>query len=169
MYDYRYADRVLTTYSVLRRSWAAINKMTEVEIAKVGLTPDQLGVLWICRDASRPMNLTEIARVLFRSKATISELLKRMEKEGLIERVHIREEPRSVRIKLTSEGEEACNRGAKSIKRPLTQLMSTLSDEQQEQLQNLVQGLLEKALELLQLEISPPPGFAPGESVPIKW
>jgi DNA-binding MarR family transcriptional regulator len=100
--------------------------MTEVEIAKVGLTPDQLGILWICRDAPRPLNLTEIARVLFRSKATISELLTRMEKEGLIEKVHIRREPRSVRIKLTAKGEEACNRGSKSIRGPLTELMSAL-------------------------------------------
>jgi len=168
VYDFKYTDLSLTTFSILRRSWTAINKVTEFELTKIGLTPDQLGIMWICMENhSGAMNLTEISRRLFRSKATITDSIQRMEKNGLIKKIPKSVGHSFVEIEMTAMGEGACRRGTEIIRNICTELMSAISLEQQEELQDISQALLHKALDHLGIEISSPPGFNPGEPIPV--
>ena len=87
MYDLEFSDSAMTTWTMLRQTWTAVNKMAEVKLAKVGLTPEKAAVLWLCRDYSGTLTPAEIARYLFRENQTIAGLLNRMESEGLVKRV----------------------------------------------------------------------------------
>jgi len=169
MYDYRYTDSALSTYSLLRRARMAIDKVLEVELAKVDLSPEQLSVLWTCRDDNGTMNVTELAFRFFRSKASVAELLKRMEKQGLIERLPKRPGHPYVEVLLTPKGEEACVRGTGIVKVIFTDLMEVLSEQQRKELQSLMKPLLDKALEFLEIETIPLPGRDIGESVRVNW
>jgi len=54
MYDYNFSDSAFTTWVLLRQTWSAIQKVAERKLAKLGLTPEQVDVLWICRDYHDP-------------------------------------------------------------------------------------------------------------------
>ncbi len=169
MYEFRFADPSFTTYTLLRQTWAAVNKVAETKLAKVGLTPEKTAVLWACRDYPSTLTPAEIARLLFRENQTIAGLLNRMEKEGLVKRIPKRRGHPYTEVKLTPKGEKACAPGIEVMKGVVTELAAHLPVEKQEQLQDLMRMIREKALDTLHLEATTPPGYPPGKTVPVKW
>jgi len=169
MYDFQFADSAFTTYTVLRQTWAAVNKVAETKLAKVGLTPEKTAVLWACRDYPSTLTPAEIARLLFRENQTVAGLLNRMEKEGLVKRIPKRKGHPYTEVKLTAKGEKACAPGIEVMKRVVTELVAHLPVEKQEQLQDSMRMIREKALDTLHLEVTTPPGYPPGKTVPVKW
>jgi len=169
MYDFQFADSAFTTYTMLRQTWAAVNKVAESKLAKVGLTPEKTAVLWACRDYPGTLTPAEIARLLFRENQTVAGLLNRMEKEGLVKRIPKRKGHPYTEVKLTAKGEKACAPGIEVMKRAVTELVAHLPVEKQEQLQDLMRMIREKALDTLHLEVTTPPGYPPGKTVPVKW
>ena len=92
----------------------------------------------------------EIARWLFREPHSISELLSRMERDGLVRRVKDLCRKNLVRIVLTEKGREVYH---KSTKRELVcEIMSSLSEEERQQLRSCLQKLRDKALKELRIE-----------------
>jgi DNA-binding MarR family transcriptional regulator len=120
MYDLEFTDTAMTTWTMLRQTWTAVNKMAEVKLAKVGLTPEKAAVLWLCRDYSGTLTPAEIARYLFRENQTIAGLLNRMEAEGLVKRVPKRKGHPFTEVRLTPKGEEACGPGVEAYKKVVT-------------------------------------------------
>lgn len=169
MYDFRFADAAFTTYTLLRQTWAAVNKVAESKLAKVGLTPEKTAVLWACRDYPGMLTPAEIARLLFRENQTIAGLLNRMEREGLVKRVPKRKGHPYTEVTLTAKGEKACAPGVEVMKGVVTELVARLPVEKQEQLQDLMRVIREKALDTLHLEATTPPGYPEGKIVPVKW
>jgi hypothetical protein len=50
VYNLEFSDQALTTYTLIRQAWLAINRYAEAKLGKVGMTPETFMVLWICRD-----------------------------------------------------------------------------------------------------------------------
>lgn len=75
MYDLQLSDRTLTTWALLRQTWSVMDKAAETRLAKVGLTPEKLAVLWICRDYPGLSTTAEIARFLSRQSQSVTGLL----------------------------------------------------------------------------------------------
>ena len=169
MYDFRFADSAFTTYALLRQTWAAVNKVAESKLAKVDLTPEKVAVLWACRDYPGTLTPAEIARLIFRENQTVAGLLNRMEKEGLVKRIPKRKGHPYTEVKLTAKGEKACAPGIEVMKKVVTDLAAHLPVEKQEQLQDSMRMIREKALDTLHLEATTPPGYPPGKTVPVKW
>ncbi len=169
MYDFQFADPAFTTFTLLRQTWAAVNKVAESKLAKVGLTPEKISVLWACRDYPGTLTPAEIARLLFRENQSIAGLLNRMGKEGLVKRVPKRKGQPYTEVKLTAKGENACAPGIEIMKKVVTELASHLPVGKQEQLQDSMRMIREKALDTLHLETTTPPGYPPGKTVPVKW
>lgn len=40
----------MTTWNMLCQTWIAVNKVAELKLLEVGLTPEKAAVLWACRD-----------------------------------------------------------------------------------------------------------------------
>ncbi|MDY6892322.1 MAG: MarR family transcriptional regulator [Chloroflexota bacterium] len=158
MYELRFNETAMTTWSVLSQTWTAINKVAEAKLAKVGLTPEKATVLWACRDYPGPLIPAEIARLMFRENQTIAGLLNRMEKDGLVTRIPKRKGQPYTEIKITDKGRELCDPGVEVYKSLMTNVMSDLSEEEQEQLQNSLRILRNKMLDELHLEIKPSKG-----------
>jgi len=169
MYDYRFTEQYLTVYSVLRRAWCATERALQAELAKINLTYEKLSVLWTCRDSSSTMNVTKLAAVLFRSVPTVGELLKRMEKDGLVRLSPKCKGHPSVGIELTDKGEESCRRGLEIMKVLFGELMSGVSEDQQEELLRLIVPLRDSAVEHLKMDVMPPPGHNDGEAILMRW
>ena len=157
MYDYQLPDAALSGWLLLARTWSAMYKAEERKLAKVGLTPEQLDVLWLSRDYPIPLTPAEISSSTFRENQTTSALVSRMEREGWVRRVPKRKGKPFTEVKITAKGEELCQPGIEVATSLVTKLMAALSAEELEQLHNLLRKLREKALEELHIELLPPP------------
>ena len=164
MYDYHFPDLNHTVLVQLRQTSSAIYKLTERKLAKIGLTPTKVYVLWLCREHDGPLTPAEISRSLFRESQTIAGLLARMEKEGLVQRIPKRKGHPFTEVLITEKGKEAWYKGVKVTMAMVEDTMSTLSAEETEQFQELLRKLRQKALAELHLELMPQPEWARGRA-----
>ncbi len=120
-------------------------QVREQELRHFGITHMESAVLWVVMTiGSRRATPAEIARRLFRTPHSVSQLLTRMEREGLVTRVSDLERKNQVRIVLTDKGQQAAlqsnDRGS------MRQMASSLSEKQRQQLMLLLDRLLRDAL-----------------------
>jgi len=156
LYDFRFpGDEQFTAWFLLSQTWPAMYSVFERELAKVGLTPEKLNVLWLCSDYPPPLIPAEIARFLFRKSHSIAGLIDRMERDGLVRRDPKRKGHPFTEIQLTAKGKELVGPG-KDVAIPLiAKLMSPLSKGELQQLQELLRKLRQYALEELHMELKP--------------
>ncbi len=160
MYDFNFSDATLTTWVLLRQTRSAMQKVAERKLAKSGLTPEQVDVLWICRDHPEPLIPAELARLMFREEQTITGLLNRLEREGLVRRIPKRKGKPFTELKITDKGREAAGAGIEVARALMTEIMSTLSAPEHEELQRVLRVLERKMAELLQMELVPLPDYS---------
>ena len=169
MYDLQLADPAFNTWALLRQTWSVMDRVAETRLAKVGLTPEKIAVLWICRDYSGLATTAEIARFVSRRSQSVTGLLNRMEIEGLVTRAPKRKGRPFTEAKLTAKGEELCCAGIKVIKSLIAETAPVLSEEDREQLHTFLGALRQQAVEDLHIEMTRPPDFEDEEAVHVKW
>ena len=153
VYEYSFFDATLTSWVLLRQVSSAMQKVAEHKLAKSGLTPEQVDVLWICRDHPDTLIPAEISRLIFREEQTVTGLLNRMEREGLLKRVPKRKGKPFTEIKITEKGTEAAGDAIVVAKALIVDIMSTLSAAEHEELQRMLRVLQSKIAELLRIEL----------------
>ena len=153
MYDYKFEDTTLTSWALLRQASSAVQKVAERKLARSGLTPEQVDVLWICRDYPNTLTPAELSRLVFREEQTITGVLNRMEREGLVRRVPKRKGKPFTEIKITDKGTAAAGAGVEIAMALITEIMSTFSAPEHEELQRMLRLLQRKIAELLQVEL----------------
>jgi DNA-binding MarR family transcriptional regulator len=168
MYDFEFDENSMTTWTMIRQTWTAINKVAEIKLAKAGLTPEKAAVLWACRDYPGTLTPAEIARLLFRENQTIAGLLNRMEKDGFVKRIPKRKGHPFTEIKLTPRGEAATDPGVEVYKKVITGLFSDMSEKEQQQLRSILKTLRDKMVQELHIEPEKPAAYA-DKPVPVKW
>lgn len=91
-----------------------------------------------------------LSRQLFLEPHSVSELIKRMEKKGLVHKSKDRQRENVVRISISDKGREFCRQAVQEgfIRR----IMSALTREQREQLRSLLYVLYSEALKELGVE-----------------
>lgn len=169
MYDLEFSETAMTTWAMLRQTWTAVNKVAEVKLAKVNLTPEKAAVLWACRDYPGTITPAEIARLLFRENQTIAGLLNRMEKDGLVKRIPKRKGHPFTEIKLTSRGEEACDPGIEAYKKVILGLFDEMSAGEQQQLRKTLKTLRDKMVQELHIEPEKPKVYPEDKPIDVKW
>ena len=110
----------------------------------------QAMALLIIQAIDEPVTAADVSRWSFRETHTVTDILSRMEKQGLIRRDKNLHRKNLVRISLTAKGEEVYNKSLKreSIKR----IMSVLSEEERLKLSLYLEKLWNKALHELRME-----------------
>ncbi|MBM3155965.1 MAG: MarR family transcriptional regulator [Chloroflexi bacterium] len=169
VYDIQISDENLNSYVLLRLAWLAVNRLAENRLARVGVTAETLTILWGIRDYSGKLSPMDLARLSHRDKQTISSLLNRMEKAGLIAKAPRRKGQPSTKLEITTKGKHICDAALPVFKSFIEDLFSSLSTEQKDQFQKLTRALRNTALEQLRCEISPPSGTIVPRVFPIKW
>ena len=125
----------------------AIVRTREMEASQFGISAPQTQVLFFVQAIDGPVTPAQLSRLLFRQSQSVSGLLTRMEKQGLVKRVKDLDRRNQVRIVMTEKGRQAYNQSTqrKSIQR----IMSSLSKEERRQLKSYLQTLKDKALKEL--------------------
>lgn len=132
---------------LLAQATEAMLKARWKELAPHNLTPRQSAVLFYIRAIGDKATPAEISRGLFRESHSISEILGRMEKQGLLRKVKDLSRKNLVRVELTEKGYEACNRSAKQ--ESIDKILSSLSNGERQQLRFYLERLRDKALKFI--------------------
>lgn len=131
-----------------------IYRARQKELQAHNLLSRQSSVLFALHALGNGTTPGGISRFVCREPHTISELLSRMEKRGLVKKVRYPSRKNMVRISITEEGEKAYQ---KSLSREsINRIMKTLSEDERHQLKAYLMKLFDKAFEELR-EVDKPP------------
>jgi len=100
-------------WSLLHRAADAMTRCEGEALRAAGLSPQQFALLAAVRSLPVPVTQKKIADRLDRRANSVTALLNRMERDGLVKRSSDLRDRRTVRITLTPRGEEALERGRK--------------------------------------------------------
>ena len=141
-------DEEHNLYLLLASTRHMIFKLRKRELSQYNLSPVESGVLSLInsleRNQATPANLS---RMLSREPHTISMLLNRMEKKGLIVKKKDLEKKNLVRIELTAEGSDLCQKAINS--KVVKEIFSLLNSAQRESFESLIEILWKAAKEKL--------------------
>jgi DNA-binding MarR family transcriptional regulator len=120
--------------------------MTMATLNKIGAEHDlsltQLRVLAILRD--RRLKMTELADYLGLDKSTMTGLIDRAEKRGLLERLRNPTDGRAVDVRISPDGARLAERLYARVTRSLSPMTGALSAADQRRLRTLLETMLER-------------------------
>ena len=97
---------VLRLWLLLRRVGDALDLCQDSVFSKYGLTTEQFGVLTAIKSRG-PLRLVDLSSILERGPNSMSMLVDRMVKAGLVRRTRDRKDRRTVFVSMTDKGKEA--------------------------------------------------------------
>jgi len=142
------------TWVRLFRAYTVLERAREMELSRVGITLPQAAVLYFLGTARETLTPTKLARLTYKEPHTISGLLNRMEKQGLIKKTKDLKRKNLVRVSLVKKGEELFKRLLSE--RVVINITSCLSKKELDTLNELTDKLFERTIELLR-EMQPYP------------
>jgi DNA-binding MarR family transcriptional regulator len=104
----------------------------EAELAQVGLSVSKMGVLKTLVHEGEPIPLSRLAGRLACVKSNVTQLVDRLEAEGLVARVNDPTDRRSILASITDAGRERFEAGSIAVKRAEQELFGDLSPEDYE-------------------------------------
>ena len=129
-------------------------KAREKELKPHGITATQAATLFVIEAIGNEATATEISRWLLREHHTVSGLLSRMEKEGLISRSKDFPTGSLARVTLTEKGRQAYYQSAKRA--CIRNVMRVLSQEERQLLSSLLKKTRDEGLKQLLGDLKPP-------------
>ena len=146
-------DQDFATWVFLARTRDAILRNRVKELHKYNLSARQSTVLIALEALGTIVTPAEISRWVFREPHSISNFLKRMERDGFIRRVKDLNRKNMIRIEVTDKGRKAVYSARKM--ESVHKIMSSLSKEEHQQLRAILEKLWGKALENLGIDSRP--------------
>lgn len=149
----RLMDPDLELWNFLENTRHAIFKARTKELHQHNISPMQAFVFFVIHALEalgKEATPAEISRWLFREPSSVSDLLGRMEKEGLVSKVRGLDKKNMVGIELTEKGRQAYCQADKL--QSIHKIMSSLSEEERQQLRASLDKLWNKALVELGME-----------------
>jgi DNA-binding MarR family transcriptional regulator len=140
------ADQDYNLWVLMRQTRDAMTKARDKELEKIGISGISAAVLFTVPAIGPEATPAEVSRRLVREPHSVSGLLTRMEKQGLIKRVKDLPRRNMIRIVLTKKGEEAYKLSSKRLM--MHEIFAELSDREKKNLWDLLQKLRDKSLKL---------------------
>jgi DNA-binding MarR family transcriptional regulator len=117
--------------------------------AEQGLTSEQYQMLAATKHLDAPVRITDIARWTERSTNSVTMIVDRMVKAGLVRRVRDRNDRRVVKVVITSKAESALKPANTAAMQFFRKVMSPLSHEDAQTFAGMFKMINYKMLELL--------------------
>ena len=122
----------------------------EKEVSRYGITASQASVLFVINATGHKATPAEISRWIFRKSPTVSGILNRMEKQGLVRRVKDLERKNKVRVELTEKGREVYNKV--SVRESMHRIMASLDRKSRQHLDSCLETLRAATMRYLEEE-----------------
>ncbi|MFC1944598.1 MarR family winged helix-turn-helix transcriptional regulator [Chloroflexota bacterium] len=130
--------------ALLQLACDVMTRVADKELREYGVFFMQASVLIAVNSIKKPATPAEISRCLFREPHSISGLLKRMEKNGLVKRTKDLERKNLTRVMLTGKGDEIYRQVR--IMKGLSEIFSCLSHEELNNIEICLWKLRDKAI-----------------------
>jgi DNA-binding MarR family transcriptional regulator len=143
-------DEYYTLWWLIFRVRDIMLRARQKELHQYRISAHRSSALYILKTAGSNTTTKEIARRLFKRPHTVSELLSRMEKDGLITKVKDHSRNNQIQACLTDKGLEAYYQSSK--RESIRRMMSSISEEDHQHLMSALQILGQAALKELKLE-----------------
>ena len=154
MQDFSSLDEDYGLIVLLGLTRRMVEKLRQEELSRYGLRHRQASVLFYTQLLGGEVTYRDLARWMFRDYHTISAIVNRMEKDGLVRKIKHRDEKKNIRIVLTTKGQEAYQQAMK--RESIHQMMSYLSKEERQQLRSSLEKLQNAVLKALGMNYKPP-------------
>lgn len=134
----------------LAQTREAMLRARQQELRQYNISARHASVLFIIQAIGETATPAEIARWLFRKRHSVSELLRRLETQGLVRRVKGLQRKNQVNVLLTEKGREVYQQSTK--RHSVHRILHVLSKEQRRQLRSCLHLLRRQALKELRIE-----------------
>ena len=160
---YSYSDPDHDLWLFLTHTRYAIYRAREKELQRYGISPEQVGVLFIIQALENKATPSEISRFIMRQPHTVSALIERMEYKGLVKKYHDLDKKNLVRVGITEKGQQAYEFSRK--RGPIHRIMAVLSEEERSQLRELLRKMQVQARKELGMDADklPPSDYKQSE------
>ncbi len=142
-------DKAYDLWILVSRVYHLIAKLRKLELLKYNILPVQSYILFIIKALGNETTPTEISGYVYQQRSSISDILNRMEKQGLIVKTNKTGGKRRVIVSLTKAGEKALALSAD--REYLQKVMSSLTDSQKRQMESSLEILRDAAINELSL------------------
>ncbi len=150
-------DRDYELWIIIAQTQEAIYKARTRELARFGISPRKSATLFIIQALGGETTPGEIAPHLFREPHSVSEILTRMETEGLVKKTNNQDgKGHRTRITLTEKGKQLYIHSLE--RKSIQEIVSCLSLKERQQLRSLLLKLRDKAIEsIMEIKLPFPP------------
>jgi len=146
-------NTVLRVWLLLHRVRDILALCEDSIFAEYGITTEQFSVLAAVKSRGGSLRPTDLASILERSPNSMSMLVDRMVKAGLVRRTRDRSDRRTVHVSLTTKGENALEPATPTGWEFIQKILSPISDKDKHALANLLETVKCELLGYLNPEI----------------
>lgn len=95
----------IDAYVAIRRAHDSLNRIVSKKLNKQEMSVPKYGVIRNLYDYES-LPLSELSNLIFRGNSNVTGLIKRMERDGMVERVDYEKDSRVKRVRLTEKGRQ---------------------------------------------------------------
>jgi DNA-binding MarR family transcriptional regulator len=139
----------LRAWFLTHRTRDVLRNCEDQIFGEYGLTTEQYAVLAIIKYLDAPVRITDVARWSGRSTNSVSMIIDRMVKAGLVTRKRDRKDRRTVFVTITSKAENALEPATRAGLEFIQEILSSLSDDDKRTFVSLHEIVKYKALQYL--------------------
>jgi DNA-binding MarR family transcriptional regulator len=121
----------------------AIFRAREKELQRYGISPEQASLLFAVQALGNRATSVELSRHLLRQPQTVSALINRMAKRGLVKKVKDRDRKNMIKVVITEKGQKAYEQSTKRA--PIHRIMKSLSQKEKKGVRQYLQKIYAKA------------------------
>jgi DNA-binding MarR family transcriptional regulator len=140
-------DKEYDIWILLSRVYHLIAMLRKMELSKYNILPTQSYILFFIKALGNQTTPSEISEYVYQQKSSISDILNRMVKQGLIKKTNKSGGNKRVIVTLTAKGEKALTLSKNRIY--LHKVMSSLTEEEKRQLESAMEILRDSAIKEL--------------------
>jgi len=146
---FEFENPFLRTWLLLHQTYNMVLKCEDRVFAKHGLSTEQHSVVLAIKYIDGPVTPTDVARWLDRNTNSISLIVDRMVKRGLVRGTRYSRDRRRVQLAITGQGKEILDQATVAGWELMQEVLSPLSEEQMCALIGLLESVRGKAFEFL--------------------
>jgi len=146
---FKFEDSYKGAWILLRQAYNLILRCEDRVFSEYGLTTEQHAVLMVIKHIDPPVRITDVALWLDRSVNSVSMIVDRMVKAGLVRRTRDRKDRRVVFVTITSKAEKAFVPATVAGWGLIQEILSPLSDKDRLTLIRLLGTLRDKTYDYL--------------------
>jgi MarR family transcriptional regulator, organic hydroperoxide resistance regulator len=136
-------EEYLDLWVTLTRSKDALDKVRQKELKRLGVSPEQSGILSAVKTSQTVPTPSELSRTLYKDRTSICLILKKMESKGLIIKNPDSERKNVLRISLTDKGEAVYKQTIKNTR--IYDILANLTESQLRSMDKSLKKIFEQA------------------------